>query len=127
MTKRDKEKQDMLRSCQKGGMDITLENLEQLCRDSRTLRKLFECECNGCTREKSPGESWQDYDVDREKQMEWVDKRQNVVLKRIAKRCAALGVDFYIQSDPRGCSLYISKPNSGMNNTNYSTTGVAIY
>lgn len=92
-------------------------------RDAITLRKLFEHQCNGCLRDKLPGESWSDYDLNREAQMEWVEKRVEVIEKRIDKKCKELNLPYYIQSDPRGASLYL-----GTNSDcNYNTEGVAIY
>lgn len=92
-------------------------------RDAITLRKLFEHSCNGCIREKHPLESWPAYDLSRIQQMAWVDKRIEAVEKRIAKRCKAIGISFYIQSDPRGCSIYL-----GTNDEcRYNTEGIAIY
>lgn len=29
-------------------------------------------------------------------------------IKRVAKVCKALGANFYVQGDPRGCALYVS-------------------
>jgi hypothetical protein len=98
--------------------------VDKLRKTAITLRKIFECQCNGCTREKLPSESWKDYDIARINQMEWVEKRDTVLRKRIEKLADSIGLKFYIQGDPRGCSLYLSNFDK-MNHTNYSTTGIA--
>ncbi len=92
-------------------------------RDAITLRKLFEHQCNGCLRDKLPNESWSDYDLNREAQMQWVDKRVDTIEKRIDKRCKEFNLPYYIQSDPRGCSLYLGTTSDSC----YNVEGVAVY
>ncbi len=48
--------------------------------------------------------------------------REASTLKRTAKLTASLGLHFYHQTDPRGCTLYVS--NEPLNDQNY-TNGVA--
>jgi len=96
--------------------------LEGLFRDAKTLRRLYEHMCNGCTRDKAPQESWKAYDKARDGQMEWVDTRERVINKRIAKRLAGLSVDYYLQRDPRGGTLYLGTTS----NNNYNAEGVFI-
>jgi hypothetical protein len=50
-----------------------------------------------------------------------IDLERNT-LKRVAPLTAPLGLHFYHQGDPRGCSLYVS--NEPLNDQNY-TNGVA--
>lgn len=38
-----------------------------------------------------------------------VADREKGALKRVAALCAARGLHFYHQSDPRGCALYVSR------------------
>lgn len=99
--------------------------LNKIRRDSITLRRLYECECNGCTRERPAGWSWSDYDKVRIIQMAWVEKRIEAVRSRIERNCKALGLHYYHQTDPRGCALYVS--NNPISDNSYSTSSVAIY
>lgn len=106
--------------------NITISTIEmdKLRRYSITLRKLYECSCNGCLREKAPFESWKEYDNNRNNhQMPWIEKRIEIMEKRIDKKCKELNIPYYIQSDPRGCSLYLCTTNQ----CTYSTEGLAIY
>lgn len=95
-----------------------------LRRDAITLRRMYECECNGCTREKLPRETWQQYDAARLIQMEWVEKRIETLEKRIAKNCNTLGLHYYLQGDPRGCSVYVSKSEIPRDDYSRNATGV---
>ena len=103
--------------------DMPFEIVAKLRRDAITLRRLFECECNGCTRDPLKYESLENYDQARERQMEWVEKRIEQVKKRIARICKGLELTHFIQSDPRGCSLYLGTDSK----ENYHQEGVAIY
>lgn len=87
------------------------------------LRRLFEYSCNGCTREKTHYESWKEYDAAREQQMIKVDRDIVRTEIKIAQICDDLKIPYYIQSDPRGCALYIGTSSD----TSYNTEGVAIY
>lgn len=119
-TKLNEHIKELLKQTKKLGIDGTL--VLKLRRDAITLRRLYEYECNGCSREKFPHESWDDYCKHREEiQRPWIEKRIATVEKRIAKRCE--GIPYYIQSDPRGCSLYLGTTSE----SKYSTEGVAIY
>lgn len=97
--------------------------IKPLRRAANLLRKLYEAECNGCTREKLSFESWEQYDKARDQQMLWVEKRVKAVETRIAKLCAELDIPFFLQTDPRGCSLYLGTTSD----SRYNTEGVAIY
>ena len=44
---------------------------------------------------------------------------------RVFDLCVRLGVTYYIQGDPRGCALYLSR--EPMDDANYSSKGVPIY
>lgn len=94
-----------------------------LRRTANRLRKLYEHSCNGCTRDKYQFESWSEYDKARELQMIKNDKAIERAEKRIKDLCDEIGMKFYIQSDPRGCALYLGTDSD----TSYNTQGVAIY
>lgn len=102
-----------------------MENLDvihSLIRSSRRLRKLYEYECNGCTREKFPGESWESYDMARTEQMKYVDEAQERAQKRAMKLAEKLGLPIYFQGDPRGPSIYV-----GTKDDKDKGRGVALY
>lgn len=50
--------------------------------------------------------------------------REAGALKRIALVCKENNIHYYIQTDPRGCALYISK--EPMTDSNYSSLGYAV-
>lgn len=50
--------------------------------------------------------------------------RERGAERRIKSICEGLGVNYYIQSDPRGCALYVST--EPMTDSNYSSVGVAV-
>lgn len=97
--------------------------LKHLKRDAVTLGRLYEAGCNGCTREKLKRETWKEYDQARIGQIDWINKRVAQVENRIAKVCRALDIPFYLQTDPRGCSLYLGSDSD----ISYDTQGIAIY
>lgn len=50
-----------------------------------------------------------------------VNDKETAALKRVMRVCSANGLHFYHQTDPRGCSLYVSRVS--INGTNYSGAG----
>lgn len=108
------------------GIELTSDTpaLRTLYRNAKTYHHLIECDCNGCTREKYPHESYDQYDKARVKQMEWVEQRKDKVYATIEKAACELNLNFYIQGDPRGGTLYLSKEK--LNSQNYHEKGVFI-
>ena len=49
--------------------------------------------------------------------------RETAALKRVARLCAAIGLHYFHQTDPRGCALYVSA--EPLTDQNYNS-GVAI-
>ena len=111
-------------------LGVRLETLLKLRGKARTLRRYFEYQCNGCTREKLPFESWEEYDTARGRAMQWVEKRVAIVEKQIEKLCKTpspvLTLNYYIQRDPRGGTLYLAKDYTLLDSENYSTKGELI-
>jgi hypothetical protein len=99
-------------------------SIRSLKRHAITLHRLYEAECNGCTRDRLPWESYAQYDAARELQMEWVEKRIKAMQKLLRKHATSLGLHIYFQTDPRGCPVYVS--NCPMSDQNYHTNGVAV-
>lgn len=98
--------------------------IKPLRRAAMTYHHLLECECNGAIREKSPSESWNDYDESRNKyQIPWIEKRMQTIEKRIDTLCKELNIKYYIQTDCRGGTLYLGTDSD----TNYNNEGVLIY
>ena len=86
----------------------------KVLRDCITYHRYCEYQCNGCTREKLPFESWEDYDKAREEQMAWVEKRIDLVEKRLRKNADALGFRAELEGDPRGVTAwFVAKNNPG--------------
>lgn len=122
-SKRYLELDQMHKDLSRKNIRIGLVYLADLARHAVTLRKLFEHECNGCTRDKLPGETWEQYDRARVDQLAWVEQRIEKERELISRKCAFLEVPYYIQGDPRGPSLYLGTSSSA----SYSTEGVAIW
>lgn len=80
------------------------DNAVSLLRLCITHHKLSEYECNGCTRDKLPSESWEDYDKARDNQVAWIEKRTQAIEKTITKRCKELNLVANFEGDPRGCT-----------------------
>lgn len=96
----------------------------KLRRRATTLHKLLVCECNACTRDKLPHETWEAYDNNREKyQIPWIEKRLKAVMKTIDKACKEMDIKYYIQTDPRGSTLWIGSDNDDR----YNTEGYCVY
>ena len=55
-----------------------------------------------------------------------IPDREKDALKRVAAVCARYGLTYYVQTDPRGGSLYIARPSDGMTDSNYSSVGVYV-
>lgn len=51
--------------------------------------------------------------------------RERGALRRVAVTCERLGLDWYHQTDPRGCALYVARIGAGMRDVNYSSVGVS--
>ena len=111
-------------------LGITPDDTAALLRASRTLRRWFEHECNGTIqREGDDGEGrpyWTTtggtryYTPDREA---GARRRIAAILTRYPDLAA------YVQSDPRGCALYVYRDHARMGldaDTCYSSIGVGV-
>lgn len=102
-----------------------------LFRAERTLRRWAEQECGD-------GNDYASWSIERDEETgvpyrciyphtgkmyrTRIADRERGALARVAKLCAAHGLNFYHQTDPRGCALYVAR--EPLNATNY-TRGVA--
>lgn len=107
-----------------------------LRRAQMTLHRWAEEECNGTIQREGEqgdgkpfrvwtGQLWSHH----AKRMEYTERRtpcpdrEAGALRRVAEVCAASGLHFYHQTDPRGCALFVST--EPLTDQNYSTAGIA--
>lgn len=131
---RQTQQADTLRS-----LGFTTDEAEQLRRISMTLRRWHERECGtdgGCIeRDETTGRTfwlnsmtgWRYPVPDRETGAR--KRLAHIVAARNARTTTA-GVSAYIQTDPRGCALYILRPGDvpdGADPAAYYSSGIAVY
>lgn len=124
------------------GLGFTREEAEALRRISMTLWRWYEHECNGTIqRDETDGRpyyhsthasSYADRRYgpipDRERGAE--RRLQAIIDARNARAHAESAVATYLQSDPRGCALYILRPGDileGGDPSAYYSRGIAVY
>ena len=101
-------------------LDVPAESMETLIRASRTLHRWFELECGDSNdyaswaieRDEETGKPYRSvhpHNAAYPPFRVWVSDREKGARARIAKVCAALGLHYYIQGDPRGAALWISR------------------
>lgn len=99
-------------------LGLSAEDAETLFRAERVLQRWAELECGD-------GNDYASWSIERDEETgvpylvtyphrgpttrRRVVDRERSALKRIAALCAARGLHFYHQGDPRGCALYVSK------------------
>ena len=82
----------------------------KLLRASALLRTWYEHECNGVIqRDESSGKTYW-HSALTGKRLYPTPDRETGTIKRVQQIAAKYGLLAYIQSDPRGCSLYLYKP-----------------
>ena len=104
-----------------------------LRRISMTLRRWYEHECNGAIqRDGDRGDGlpfWHNTDTGRK--ICRVPDRERGALKRLDKIMASYpNLKPYIQSDPRGCSVYLLRPDdvpAGKDADAYYSRGIPVY
>lgn len=95
-----------------------LARVKLLYRHSRTLNNLYCCQCNGSTRARVSGESWDEYDKNRnEVQIPWIEKRIEQVKRNICSLLKELGIDARFNPDPRGYAVKMATPKTNRYNT----------
>lgn len=78
--------------CTRLGLEwSTVPELKLLRRQALTYRKLQEVICSD------------------ERLYQWAKKRLPVIERTIARKCEALGLNYYLQPDCRGAALYVSR------------------
>ena len=114
-------------------LGITFDDVCNFRRDSMALRAWFTRECG----ESNFHMSWA-IERDQETDIPYlvtypyngkecrrrIPDREKGARKRIAERCERLGLKYYIQTDPRGLSLYLSREE--INGQNYNSIGYGV-
>ena len=111
---------------------VSNEDATALRRISRTLRRWFELECGddmGAIERDDDGIPYWKPNFNSRKYR--VPDRENGAYKRLAKIMAAYpDLTPYVQCDPRGCALYLLRPNDvpdGKDASAYYSRGIAVY
>lgn len=52
-----------------------------------------------------------------------ISDKEAGAIRRVKETCERIGAHFYVQTDPRGCALYVSA--EPMDDSNYSSRGIA--
>lgn len=116
---------EVLRRCAAAGVTVNLEEARQLRRIASTLRRWFELECgvdaDGDTlcleRDEETGKPKLYRHTSRGQSYGWpTPDREKGARKRLAALCEAIPCSAYIQTDPRGASLYIGSEALDHNN-----------
>lgn len=110
-----KEISELYRNCERLGIEF--DDILAFRRDSMTLRSWFERECNGYIERNETTGKWFYRGTTP------IPDREKGARKRIAERCNRLNLHYYIQTDPRGWSLYLSR--EPLTDSNY-TNGIGV-
>ena len=108
---------------------------EELRRISMTLRRWYERECGidgGCIeRDETTDRPYWNYDTSRSRGRYPIPDREKGALARLAHIMATLPkLQSYVQTDPRGASLYILRPGDvpkGADVDSYYSRGICVY
>lgn len=135
MTKREAARQ-YTQTVELVSLGFTRGQAAELRRISMTLHRWHERECGtdrGCIeRDEVTGRPmWTYYDGGKGVRSYPVPDRERGALKRLAAIVATVpGLSYYIQTDPRGCALYIIRPGDvgeGQSVESCYSRGVAVY
>lgn len=113
------------------GVEISVSDTTALRRAELTLQRWGERECGDGSdwhieRDETSGIPYLVYHGDGKSRRYRTPDKERGALKRIAAICERLGLEYYHQTDPRGCQLYIAKKGSGMNDSNYPQRGYPV-
>lgn len=108
------------------GIAVSPADARTLRRAELTLHHWFEEECNGTIQrdgDDGDGKPRRYLDMGSAPAAIWpIRDREAGARKRIAEVCARNGLHFYVQTDPRGCALYVS--NKPFTDFDYSSHGL---
>lgn len=116
-------------------LGFSQDETDRLLRIEKTLHRWHEMECNGdIQRDEVTGEPFRYFDT-RTTTGHWTkhktptSDRENGALKRLAKILEGKNVTYYQQGDPRGCALYLLRPQdvpAGESPCAYYSRGIAV-
>ncbi len=110
-------------------LGLNAEECEQLRNASIRLHRWGEMECNhDIRRDEIPGKVTIRYNGGDQPHV--IPDRETLAIKRCEAIAKAHGLVFYHQGDPRGCAVYIGKPESipeGASIDSYYTRLIAVY
>jgi hypothetical protein len=122
----------MLERLQSAG--ISPDDARALRRASMTLRRWFELECgteDGAIEQDEASGRWYWYNSNTGRKSHRVADRETGARRRVAEIVARYpGLSAYIQTDPRGASVYILRPGDvpeGKDPGAYYSNGLAVY
>lgn len=116
------------------GINMGFDEANALRRAEKTLHRWHELECGdgnnyaswSIERDEETGAPYfmtYRHDQPKPSRRRIADKERGAI-KRVADICARLGIHYYHQTDPRGCSLYISR--EPITDNDYSS-GIAVF
>ena len=104
-------------------LGFSFDDSSTLIRAERTLARWGEAECNGdIQRDEKTNIPWRYFGNEHQHRCATPD-REAGALRRVTAICERAGAHFYHQTDPRGCSLYVSREPLTDNNYN---NGIAV-
>lgn len=93
----------------------SLDDVNTLRRAAKTLHSWYEAECNGdIQRDEETGKPYRCSGMS-ERRYPTPDREAGAI-RRIEEVCARLGLHYYLQTDPRGGTLYLSREPIPANN-----------
>lgn len=94
------------------------DKIDTIRRAAITLRTWYEHECNGVIQRDENNIPYRHYGKYMENKYRTPDREKGAI-KRISEICSELNLHYYLQTDPRGGTLYVSdQPLNSMNYTN---------
>ena len=128
-TRGEKNHELMARQYKQTGVFLSFEDVQTLRMAERTLHNWSEQQCGWSNqfnaglliRDEETNVPYHEIHGNRERGSHRVkvNDLETGALRRVAEVCKRNGLEYFRQSDPRGCSLYISKAGAGMNDSNY--------
>lgn len=122
----------MMRKFAARGINLSFDDANTLRRAELTLQRWAEQECGN-------GNAHASWSIERDEETgvpyrcvyphngpvrrSRIADREKGALRRIAEVCKRNGIEYFHQTDPRGCTLYVSR--EPMTDSNYSSTGAS--
>ena len=100
-------------------INLDFEDYNTLRRAAVTLHSWYESECNGARQQDEETGLWYWHSTHTGNRLHPCKNLEKGAMQRIADTCVAAGLHFYLQTDPRGGTLYIS--DTPLNEQNYTS------